>query len=64
MWNSRFNGCLVCRVGLPQHTSNLYCEDHDRLAQRALARIAWGGGAIPRLIILFLLLGILIATSL
>ena len=64
MWNSQFTGCLVCQVALPRDASNLYCEVHQRSARRALAKISWGAEAIPRVIILLLLFGVLIATSL
>lgn len=64
MWNSLFAHCLECGTTLPRGASDLYCESHQESARRALARIAWGTGIIPRVIILLLLLGILIATSL
>ena len=64
MWNSLFTECLACGVALPEDASNLHCENHQHLAKRAMARLAWGAGIIPRLIILLLVIGILFATSL
>lgn len=64
MWNPLFTVCVACGDASPRGATHLYCEKHDHLARKAMARIAWGGGVLPRLVFLIFLLGILIATAL
>ena len=63
MRNSLFTYCLACGKRISQDAMDVYCETHGQMAQRALGRIAWGSGIMPRLIFFFFILAIVLFAS-
>lgn len=63
MRNAMFAHCVICGVRIPQSITDVYCANHNEVAQRALAKVTSNAGLIPRILFLLLMLGILLFAS-